>query len=509
MTNHIAAQSPTDWQPHFAQVTQMLKGQPFWKTALLSLLCLQRQWPVYERLSVGREWGNPKAIAKVLERFWKALPTGYAIGDSFWAILDDNAVVVEEDWDTLASDFIVTLQSMLTIFEAKDKAGALAVAQRNAAFLDTFFDFENTSPTDICRLVAAEKAFQLDLAAQLISVQAKDKPSCIAACHSRQLDSILGDLWFHNYFNYPPLKRRPAKPKSDGLRFRTPHQTSCVDNKDWNAVLCNTQQVLLGLDDLKKANYQADALLAEPAFTRPDGTKCLSQAQVMISLFSHEKYLDFYFSLCYKYNKLAHHSYLGGGSADEVLCRLYQAAQCAKISIELYEALSEKDRKEETLQKLSLGFGHSALHWAMLTYDYEWACAISKTDSSPQLCFLNNMLLGRYQAAEPLLEQCHQQPDPVYGEAVNELLSALYGRDPQEIRKHLLGLIRAIRQMEDLYREIFPVIPILVMRCVNHMGISFAKIAVSELWEPLTGVTSPFDPGNSQPFGLDHIAHLL
>lgn len=509
MTNHTAAQSPTDWQPHFAQIKQILKGQPFWKTALLSLMCLQRQWPVYERLSVGREWGNPKAIAKVLERFWKALPTGYAIGDSFWAILDENTVVVEEDWDTLASDFIVTLQSMFTIFEEKDKVGALAVTQRNTEFLDTFFDFENTSSTDICRLVAAEKAFQLDLATQLVSVQVKDKPSFIAACHSRQTDSILADLWFQNYPSYPPLKKRPTKSTGDGLRFRTPHQTKCVDSKNWNLVLHGTQQILLGLEDLKQANYQADALLSEPAFTRPDGTRCLNQTQVAISLFAQQKYLHFYSSLCFKYSNLAHHSYLSGDPAEEILRRLYQAAQCAKISIKLYSTLSDKERNHEALQKLNWGFGHSGLHWAMLTYDYEWANIIAQNDAPPQLLFLNHMLLGRYQEAEKLLPKCQEQPDPVYGKAVNVLLSALYGRDSQEIRKCLLQLLRAIRRMEDLYCEIFPVIPILVMRCANQLGLSFRKIEVSELWEPLTGVASPFDPDNSQPFGVEQIAHLL
>ncbi|MDE7428366.1 MAG: YjaG family protein, partial [Lachnospiraceae bacterium] len=72
-----------NWDAHLMQIEVLMKGQPFWKIALFGVMCAERQWPVYERLCVGREWGNAKGMRKVMERIWQAIPTGYAIGDSY------------------------------------------------------------------------------------------------------------------------------------------------------------------------------------------------------------------------------------------------------------------------------------------------------------------------------------------------------------------------------------------------------------------------------------------
>ena len=38
------------WERHLEQVETLMKGLPFWKTALFGVQCLRRLEPVYERL---------------------------------------------------------------------------------------------------------------------------------------------------------------------------------------------------------------------------------------------------------------------------------------------------------------------------------------------------------------------------------------------------------------------------------------------------------------------------
>ncbi len=116
---------------HIMQVKVLMKGQPFWKIALFGVMCVERQWPVYERLCVGREWGNAKGVRKVMERVWQAIPTGYAIGDSYMGIIEDSVFVATEDWDVLAVEYIQNMMFLLELFESKDKKAAPKIAERN------------------------------------------------------------------------------------------------------------------------------------------------------------------------------------------------------------------------------------------------------------------------------------------------------------------------------------------------------------------------------------------
>ena len=86
-----------DWnnvpfREHFAEITRQLNRQAFWKTALFGVLLLERQWPVYERLSMGRTWGAAKEVRQVLDRLWKGVPTGMRLDDKYLLMLEENPV---------------------------------------------------------------------------------------------------------------------------------------------------------------------------------------------------------------------------------------------------------------------------------------------------------------------------------------------------------------------------------------------------------------------------------
>ena len=200
------------FREHFAEITQQLNRQAFWKTALFGVLLLERQWPVYERLSTGRIWGAAKEVRQVLDRLWKGVPTGMRLDDKYLLMLEENPVEPpEEPWDCVAACMITDSLTLLHTFRRKDKKAAGMLAEQNLQCLNLFLETcgENCIPTH--PLVAAELAFQRELCQWLCQVPNKEKAAAIARCREKKTGSVLGNQWFSNYPDYKPLKQRRKK----------------------------------------------------------------------------------------------------------------------------------------------------------------------------------------------------------------------------------------------------------------------------------------------------------
>ncbi len=92
----------------------------------------------------------------------------------------------------------------------------------------SYLDFELESEEGLHSLTVAEQEFQLQLAEALKAVENEDKKDCIHKCHEQRAESILKDSWFRDYPDYKPVKRKDSGSASDGLRFRTAHQTAFI-----------------------------------------------------------------------------------------------------------------------------------------------------------------------------------------------------------------------------------------------------------------------------------------
>lgn len=493
-----------NWDAHLMQVEELMKGQPFWKIALFGVMCAERQWPVYERLCVGREWGNAKGMRKVMERLWQAIPTGYAIGDSYMGIIEDSVVVASEDWDGLAIEYIQTMMFLLELFESKDKKSKAApkIAERNLNFLYIYLDFEAEGDKGFHSLMAAEQEFQLQLAETLKAVENKDKKDCIHKCHEQRAESILKDFWFRDYPNYKPVKRKKSGFASDGLRFRTAHQTACISDKNFIFCWDADERIFAALEQYRASGYRYE----EPVGEIPVQQK---MAEIDINNFAKGEYYSFYYSMCHTYYCRAERLYLNDRPMEETLKALYQAAKCAVISARLFDMSPRTDSPWKWKKgREEWGYQHTAIYYAMLIYEYETAYALMDGQSSVYSCFLLRMLRGEYDEAEALLEDCRQKADPIYRGADYRLAAALCKRDPEEIRAAAIKMLQAFRVVEDLYREVFPMYLILAVRCTAQMGIPIRKIAVSELPEQLIGKDSPFSPKDSMPFGVEKLSGI-
>lgn len=490
-----------NWNDHLAQIEKIMKGQPFWKIALFGVMCIRRQWPVYERLCVGREWGNAKQISKVIERFWKAIPTGYAIGDSYMGIIEDSAVVGTEDWDALAEGFIVNMIVLFELFESKDKKAARSIAERNRDFLDLYLDDEANDYQGVHPLMAAEQEFQLQLAEELGTFENKDKKTCIQKYHEQEVESILRDFWFTDYPEYKPVKRKNSSSGSDGLRFRTAYQKATPINKSHIQFMEQEAKIFAALEKYRVSGYNAEPFTN--ACAKLDKSSFWPMENIVIEEFAAEEYQRFYHGMCFSYHVLAEDLYLRDQPMEETLKALYRSAKSAIISAQLYQRACPEERISQKMDKPEWGFQLNAPQLALLIYEYDTAFSLMDEHTSPFLQFFYRMLCGKYAEAEALLDECEKAADPIYRGADIRLAAALCRKDPEEIRNCAIKMLRAIRMMESIYCEVFPAFLILAMRCAAQMGISIRKINVSELPEQLTGIESPFDVKNSMPFGVE------
>lgn len=197
---------------HLDGLVKELKKQAFWKTALFGVVLLERQWPVYERLSVGRTWGAAKEVRKVLDRLWKGVPTGARIGDNFWMLLEDNPVEpVTEAWDPAAALTVKGCLRLMEIFREKDRKAAGELAEGNLMFLAQALAACGEEGNFTHPLFQAELDFQNALCARLCGVPNSEKVAFVNACKGEAVDSIMGQLWFPDYPDYKPLKRKAKK----------------------------------------------------------------------------------------------------------------------------------------------------------------------------------------------------------------------------------------------------------------------------------------------------------
>lgn len=87
--------NPDSFREYFSELSKQLKHQAFWKIVLFGVLLLERQWPVYEKLSVGRTWGVAKEVRQVLDRLWKGVSSGMRLDDKYLLMLEGkNSVAI-------------------------------------------------------------------------------------------------------------------------------------------------------------------------------------------------------------------------------------------------------------------------------------------------------------------------------------------------------------------------------------------------------------------------------
>jgi len=204
--------NPVSFETHCSKLSKQLNRQAFWKTALFGVLLLERQWPVYEKLSVGRTWGAAKEVRQVMDRLWKGVPTGIRLDDKYLLMLEENPVKPQsEPWDSVAACMVRDCHALIYTFFKKDKKAAGILAEQNLRSLNVFLDICREDCTPDHPLVVAELTFQWELCQRLSEISNKEKVVFIAQCREENVGNLLGNRWFPDYPEYKPLKRKSKK----------------------------------------------------------------------------------------------------------------------------------------------------------------------------------------------------------------------------------------------------------------------------------------------------------
>jgi len=204
--------SPAPFQAHCQELSKALSRQAFWKTALFGVLLLERQRPVYERLAMGRPWGAVKEVRQVLDRLWKGVLTGVRLDDKFLLALEENPVEPrEQPWDPAAACTVEDTLHLIHVFRRKGKKAAGELAERNLRCLCLCLSACGEDCVPEQPQLAAELAYHRELCRRLCEVPNKEKASFLVQCRKEDAGSLLGDRWFPDYPDYPPLKRKAKK----------------------------------------------------------------------------------------------------------------------------------------------------------------------------------------------------------------------------------------------------------------------------------------------------------
>lgn len=487
----MSSWSAAPFQAHLEGLTKALKRQAFWKTALFGTILLERQWPVYQRLSVGRTWGAPKELRSVLDRFWQAIPTGVRINDKYLLLLEEHPVEPQtEPWDPVAGVLLQSALALLQVFWSKDKAAAGGCAERNLQALSLFLEAVEEPLTPDHPLAAAELSFQTALCQRLCAVPNGDKPVFVSAARQEAFGSLLGERWFPSYPDYPPLKgRRKKEPvlrytsgKFDALlpQLLAPDREGRDERWRWRRKIEEDDQRLqagqtqtvgpLPPDYPARAYDRVawDALILAKlswALTRDAGEtrSCFHLAAQATES-------------CYA---LLDRGWPGG---DRLIAGFHQSrdlltpAVCAYLSNDRALALKLLHRRWDTVPG---GF-------RVLPIGQEAPPQNAWCDQ-PGLEFLYALLRDGPEAALPLLAACGEEWCARFG--------LLQAKDVQGLRRYAETQVRKLRQSYDYeaYRPFLAFFPLFWYKLARELGLEAQPPHVVELPEPLLDDT-PADP---------------
>ena len=324
----------------------------------------------------------------------------------------------------------------------------------------------------------------------------RDKRDFVQRCRETAVASILQDAWFRDYPDYKPVRRKKAGPGSDGLRFRTAHQIACVKDRDYNLCWESDARRFQALEDYRASPYYG----APPMETLPPA---LEGTSIGVHMFAKGKYRDFYESICFRYSARAQELYLKGADMGEVLKALHQAGESAILSTRLWRAEGRQGDRPYW------GYQHTGVYYAMLIYRYDEAEQMIRDGETAYARLLWHLLTGDRSGAEVLLPQCKEEADGIYRGTDCRMAEALCTGDASAIRAAAVKYLRAIRAMESLYCEVFPMPLILSLRAAASAGHVVRPIEVSELPAALLCVESPFEAATDRPFGAELVERAL
>lgn len=187
--------------------TNRFKNMNKQQKKIMAIMALERQWKVYEKCSLKREWGRNEVYRGVLDNCWKFALENKDIPEEVWNICDnnkpENILINKPDmYDDFVSYSSIFVDNLIEFIDnwLDEVDGEECFLQFNFDFIESFLEcyLDDKSLIDEHELIQSEIEHQ--------NIDYKKMKGCVNIMNikewfdSKSNESVLGKYWFNNKF---------------------------------------------------------------------------------------------------------------------------------------------------------------------------------------------------------------------------------------------------------------------------------------------------------------------
>jgi len=173
------------------KLNQIFHKALYWKVAAFGTLCIQQEYQVYEQLAKGRFWDMSTHLKKTVNRFWRAVTTGYAMDDKYLLIVEESFFEPRDAWEELALQIVQDILDLYYAVWKKDAETTLKISQRQFDLLEKYCALVGEKFAADYSLVKRTMEQQISWAEELASVTKQDKKSFLAELPKQEVPTFI------------------------------------------------------------------------------------------------------------------------------------------------------------------------------------------------------------------------------------------------------------------------------------------------------------------------------
>ena len=438
--------------PYIEETKERFKKAPFWKCAAFGLACMFQEYEIYEKIAKDRAFDMSKFLKKTMERFWKAVATGYSMDEKYILAIEESFFEPKNEWEQLALQIIEDFSDFFYGVYEKKTEKVLEMQERQLKLLEKYFSLLGENMSVESDLIKKVFSYHEQWAMEISMVANKDKKKFLEEFQTREFTGLFGDEFEKQLPKEP--KEKPAKKKLPEIR---------VTSLDFDR-------------DSKNRHYQW-LLRANPEQWVTENDR--EQGGAFVTYYKEKHYAALCFSMKIKYIIYAHEDYVTNRMPERVRGFWYLAALTTLRGYQLMEKGYPKKLPQNQIYELE-NFSEGRLSNAIYM-----AYASGEDKLIPELLHFSKEqretkdladLFGNIDS-DDLYHRIEEWED---GE-IKAALLAILAKDVKEFRKAILKRIRHTRKQYDQYRIMVDVCAYACMRLVKERHLEVEPIIVAEL----------------------------
>lgn len=176
---------------HNNKIEKIFHKALYWKAAAFGTLCIQQEYQLYEQLAKDRFFDMSVHLKKAVNRFWKAVTTGYAIDDKYLLIIEESFFEPRDEWEKMALQIVQDIQDLYYAVWKKDAKKTLETGKRQLALLEKYCVLMGEKYSMEHPQVKRVMEQQINLAEELVAVTKQDKKEYLAALQKREVETLI------------------------------------------------------------------------------------------------------------------------------------------------------------------------------------------------------------------------------------------------------------------------------------------------------------------------------